>query len=559
MNISAIQHSNSTTMQCVLHNRDITLKIHTGKDIQSVQCVFGDPHAWVKTEDDYRWDYTSLPMTKVAETLTHFIFQVTITPRNYRLKYHFILCDDQSCIQYGEDGFTPMNEEVGLWNNFFIPYVHPSMSVSSPSWVKDTIWYQIFPDRFNNGDSTNDPDMVVEWNSPDVNNRVSFGGDLKGIIDKLPYLNSLGINGIYLTPIFESPTAHKYDTIDYFAIDPWFGTLDDLKTLVYKAHDLGIKIMLDAVFNHTGRHFFAFEDVLKNKEASKYKDWFHITSFEPFEYETFATTKNMPKINMHNKEARDYFVSVATYWVKEADIDGWRFDVANEIDMAFLKEVHTQTRLIKPDLYLLGEIWHDATPWLNNEVFDGVMNYPTGRAILEFAQGSIDALAFTQRYMKTQHMVHPNILENMFTLLDSHDTPRLLHQLNHNVDAVKLALTLLFLSTGSICIYYGTETLLDGAHDPDNRRPMPWNQLNEDYIEFITTLSKIRKEYASLTSSQSFDFVFENDLLKLRFSKEPIECWINIQDRPTFVNVEDLITKTYIVTLPPKGVLITQV
>lgn len=559
MNISAIHHLNSTTMQCVLHNRDIILKIHTGKDIQHAQCVFGDPHAWIKMKEDYRWDYASLPMTKVAETLTHFIFQVTISPKNYRLKYHFILCDEQSCIQYGEDGFTPMNEEVGLWNNFFIPYVHPSMSVNSPAWVKDAIWYQIFPDRFKNGNPINDPDEVVEWDSPDVNNCVSFGGDLKGIIDKLPYLHSIGINGIYLTPIFASPTAHKYDTIDYFTIDPWFGSLNDLKTLVNKAHDLGFKIMLDAVFNHTGRHFFAFEDVLKHKEASAYKDWFHITSFEPFEYETFASSKNMPKINMHNKETRDYFVSVATYWVKEADIDGWRFDVANEIDMTFLKEVHTQTRLIKPDIYLLGEIWHDATPWLNNEVFDGVMNYPTGRAILEFAHGSLDALTFTQRYLKTQHALHPNILENMFTLLDSHDTPRLLNQLNHNINSVKLALTLLFLSTGSICIYYGTETLLDGAHDPDNRRPMPWNQLNEDFMEFVATLSKIRKEYASMTSAHSFVFVFENDCLKLRFLHEPIECWINIQKYPVFVNVDDLITKTYVETLPPQGVLITQV
>lgn len=559
MNKSAIHHSNSTAMQCVLHNRDIILKIYTGKDIQRAQCVFGDPHAWIKKEEEYRWDYTVLPMTKVAETLTHFIFQVIITPKNYRLKYHFILCDEQSCIQYGEDGFTPMNEEVGLWNNFFIPYVHPSMSVHSPQWVKDTIWYQIFPDRFNNGDLTNDPKGVVEWNYSDINNLQSFGGDLKGITDKLPYLHSLGMNGIYLTPIFASPTAHKYDTIDYFAIDSWFGSLDDLKTLVNKAHDLGIKIMLDAVFNHTGIHFFAFDDVLRNKENSPYKDWFHITSFEPFVYETFASSKNMPKVNMQNKDARDYFVSVATYWVSEANIDGWRFDVANEIDMAFLKEVHTQTRLIKPDLYLLGEIWHDATPWLNNEVFDGVMNYPTGRAILEFAKGSLDALTFTQRYLKTQHTLHPNILENMFTLLDSHDTPRLLHQLNHNINSMKLALTLLFLSTGSICVYYGTETLLDGAHDPDNRRPMPWNQLNEDFIEFVTTLSRIRKEYASMTSAQSFEFVFENDCLKLRFLREPIECWINIQKYPIFANVDDLITKSYIVTLPPQGVLITQV
>jgi cyclomaltodextrinase len=559
MNQSAIIHTNSSHMQCVLHNRDVTLRLVTGKDITRAHCIHGDPHMWIKSEEGHRWEHTVVEMEKVAETATHFIFQVTFTPKNYRIKYHFIVCDEHECMQFGEDGFTPMSEEVGLWNNFFIPYVHSSLAVNSPSWVKDTIWYQIFPDRFNNGNPNNDRQETVDWVNGPVNNKVSFGGDLKGITQKLDYLKKLGFNGIYLTPIFASPTAHKYDTIDYFEIDPWFGSKEDLKTLVSEAHARGIKLMLDAVFNHTGRHFFAFEDVLKHKEKSKYKDWFHITSFEPFEYETFASAKNMPKINMLNKEARDYFVSVATYWVKDFNIDGWRFDVANEIDMAFLKEVHIQTRAINPNLYLLGEIWHDSTPWLNNDVFDGVMNYPTGRAILDFSNGDIDALTFTQRFMKTQNSVHPNILENMFTLLDSHDTPRLVHLLGHEEIKVKLALTLLYLSPGSICVYYGSETLLDGAHDPDNRRPMPWHKLNHDFIEFMSSIAAIRKHYPTITHAQAFEFVFENNLLKLRFKHEPIECWINIQSKPTFVSVDDLITHSFVITLPPYGALITQV
>ena len=558
MNKSALFHLNSPHMQCVLSHRHVLLKLFTGKDITQAHCVFGDPHEWIHDGDTHRWQHTILPMEKVGETPTHFVYHVTIKPQNYRIKYHFIVCDEHECLQFGEDGFTPMSEEVGLWNNFFIPYVHESMVVKTPSWVKDTIWYQIFPDRFYNGDTSNDAKDVVDWKDGEVSNRVSFGGDLQGIIQKLDYLHQLGFNGIYLTPIFESPTAHKYDTINYFEIDPWFGTKEDLKTLVNEAHKRGMKIMLDAVFNHTGNHFFAFQDVLKHKEHSKYKDWFHITSFEPFEYETFATAKNMPKINMLNQEAREYFVSVATYWVKEFGIDGWRFDVANEIDMEFLKDVHRQTRAVNPDLYLLGEIWHDSTPWLNNDVFDGVMNYPTGRAILDFAQGSIDALTFTQRYMKTQYSLHPNILESMFTLLDSHDTPRLLHQLNHDVNRVKLAISLLYCSPGSLCVYYGTETLLDGAHDPDNRRPMPWHNLNEDFMELISALADIRKNYPKIVHAHAFDFVIDEELLKLKFKHEPIEAWINISSKPYFVNVDDLITHAYVVFLPPYGIVMTQ-
>lgn len=558
MNTSALLHLNSNHMQCILPNRDVLLKLYTGKDVLKAFCVYGDPHAWIHEGETFRWDHNVIEMEKVGETPTHILFHVKVTPPNFRMKYHFIVCDQLECLQYGEDGITPMNEKVGLWNNFFIPYVHESMVVNSPAWVKETIWYQIFPDRFNNGTTTNDPHDVVSWQSKDCNNHVSFGGDLQGIAQKLDYLHQLGFNGIYLTPIFTSPTAHKYDTINYFEVDPWFGTKEDLTALVTKAHALGIRVMLDAVFNHTGIHFFAFQDVLKHKAQSRYKDWFHITSFEPFIYETFATAKNMPKINMRNMEARDYFVSVATYWVKNFNIDGWRFDVANEIDMEFLKTVHLHTRTINPDLYLLGEIWHDSTPWLNNAIFDGVMNYPTGRAILDFAQGIINVHTFVQRYTKTQHALHPNIAENMFTLLDSHDTPRLYHQCHHTIAQVKLALVLLYCTAGSICLYYGTETLLDGGHDPDNRRPMPWDTLNKDFINFVATLAQIRKAHPNLVKADALRFELCEHVLKLTFKHEPITVWINIASEDYAINTYDMITQTYKSILSPRECAITK-
>ncbi|MCD5489199.1 ATP-binding cassette domain-containing protein [Lactobacillus delbrueckii subsp. lactis] len=209
----------------------------------------------------------------------------------------------------------------------------------SPDWVKETVWYQIFPERFANGDKSNDPEGVKDWNPSNHPGREDYyGGDLQGVLDHLDYLQDLGINGLYFCPIFKASSNHKYDTIDYLEIDPDFGDKQLFARLVNEAHARGMKVMLDAVFNHMGDSSMQWQDVVKNGPNSRFANWFHINCFpvEPYDpadpsYETFAFEKHMPKLNTANLEVVDYLLTIATYWVKEFDIDAWRLDVADEV------------------------------------------------------------------------------------------------------------------------------------------------------------------------------------------------------------------------------------
>ncbi|MBV1709913.1 MAG: alpha amylase N-terminal ig-like domain-containing protein, partial [Erysipelothrix sp.] len=301
MNKSAIFHQSHDQWQAIISESEVEIRLSSGKDVFNVNIVYGDPHLGELTSSGWRWKSTIKPLELAYETEHSYIWKTILIPENKRLKYHFILQSEDEVLQFGEDGFTPINEEVGLWNNFFLPYLHQSQQFHAPSWVKDTIWYQIFPERYYNGDKSNDPKGTLAWHRGPVTNKETYGGDIAGIIEKLPYLADLGISGIYLTPVFESITTHKYDTRNYFAIDPSFGTEQDLIELVKKAHQLSIKVMLDAVFNHSGADFLQWEDVKARKESSQFKDWFHIKSFDPLSYETFSFAKNMPKLNLSNE------------------------------------------------------------------------------------------------------------------------------------------------------------------------------------------------------------------------------------------------------------------
>ena len=251
-------------------------------------------------------------------------------------------------------------------------------------------------------------------------------------------------------------------------IDPQFGDKATFKRLVDVCHQHGIKVMLDAVFNHSGYYFPPFQDVLKNQEHSKYKDWFHIRDFPIItkprpNYDTFAFTEQMPKLNTENAEVKEYLLNVARYWIEEFDIDGWRLDVANEVDHSFWREFRKTVKSVKPDAYILGEIWHDSMPWLQGDQFDAVMNYPFTQSALDFfAKGTINADVFAQRISHVLHSYPNNVNEVSFNLLGSHDTPRILTIANENKDRLKLLFLFQLTFIGSPCIYYGDEIGMTG-------------------------------------------------------------------------------------------------
>jgi len=376
-----------------------------------------------------------------------------------------------------------------------------------PDWVADVIFYQIFPDRFANGDPSNDPPNVRPWGSPPDLYHFQ-GGDLKGILQHLDYLLDLGINAIYLNPIFQSPSTHRYNTTDYYRIDERLGTMEDFRALLHHAHQNGVRIILDGVFNHCGRGFFAFVDVLENQQHSAYRDWFHIWRFPVNAYSRGPATryaawwgiKSLPKFNTDNPRVRAYLLDVVRFWTSQG-IDGWRLDVPNEIDDdSFWAAFRDTVKSINPEAYLVGEIWDVNPRWVSEGHFDGLMNYPLREAILRYLNREMTAGQFLGAVEQILHAYPPENRLAMYVPLGSHDTERVITVLGNHQPAVKMAFALQFALPGAPAIYYGDEIGLAGGKDPDCRRAFPWDETfwDKDLRTWVKSLIHLRKTWAAL-------------------------------------------------------------
>lgn len=379
--------------------------------------------------------------------------------------------------------------------------------MSVPYWVQDAIFYQIFPDRFANGDPNNDPPNVRPWDAPPTV-RGFQGGDLRGIIDHLDYLLDLGVNALYLNPIFQASSTHRYNTTDYYRIDPRLGSLADFHSLLDAAHRNGMHVILDGVFNHCGRGFFAFNDLLENGEDSPYRDWYHVKHFpidaysenEAEDYIGWWNHKSLPKFNTGNPEVRSYLLGVARYWIEQG-ADGWRLDVPNEIDDdSFWAEFRQTVRSVNPDAYLMGEIWDVNPRWVGEGHFDGLMNYPLREALLAYLSGKMNALQFGERVDKLYKAYPRSNFYAMYVLLGSHDTERLATLLGGDVRKVMLAFLFQLAFPGAPAIYYGDEIGLEGGKDPENRHTFPWDESswNTDLRASIQRLIGLRKRLTCL-------------------------------------------------------------
>ena len=509
--LTAIYHRPESEYAYLYKDKQMHIRIRTKKDdIESINLHYGDPFIFI--EDRYE---AIKEMRKLTSDALFDYWQVEVTVGYARLQYLFELKDKQGRrILYGDQGCVPNTLENLHYegNGFKIPYIHEIDACHVPDWVAETVWYQIFPERFANGNPKISPEGALTWDSS-IKPKTSdfFGGDLQGIIDHLDYLQDLGITGLYLCPIFESPSNHKYNTTDYFEIDRHFGDKETFRQLVDQAHQRGMKIMLDAVFNHIGDQSPQWQDVLKHGEDSIYKDWFHIQDFpvvkenlvnkRELSYHTFAFESYMPKLNTANPQVRDYLLSVATYWIEEFDIDAWRLDVANEVDHQFWRDFRKAVLAKKPDLYILGEVWHTSQPWLNGDEFHAVMNYPLSDSIKDyFLRGVKKSHQFIDEINSQSMYYRQQISEVMFNLLDSHDTERILATAKGDVQLVKSALACLFLQRGTPCFYYGTELELDGGPDPDCRRVMPWERVSDsnDMLNFMKKLIQLRKDTSGI-------------------------------------------------------------
>lgn len=550
MNLEAIFHRAKSNYAYNYDGNTLHIIIRSKKnDIDKVHLICGDSSEFKNQE----WIHEKVPMSIVGTGSLFDYWKIEYTPKFKRIRYCFEIIKGDNSIFYTEKGFMKnlITNDVNYY--FCFPYIHDCEVFSAPEWVKDTVWYQIFPERFSNGDESLNPINTVPWRSeaPSYNNY--FGGDFVGIIDQLDYLTDLGITGIYLTPIFEANTNHKYDTKNYMEIDPQFGDKKTFKKLINKCHERGIRVVLDAVFNHSGFYFPPFQDLLERGESSSYKDWFFVrenatVKGKSLSYDTFGFEPTMPKINTNNKEASEYLLDVARYWTKEFDIDGWRLDVASEVDPIFWENFRKVVKEINPDAYILGEVWHDAQPWLSGDKFDAVMNYPYTYAVIDyFAKEKISLMEFKETILDTLLLYSDNVNEAQFNLLDSHDTARTLQLVNQDKTQLKMMYFFHFTFVGTPCIYYGTEIGMTGEHDPYNRECMIWEKAEQDLelLEYFKKLIYLRKEKKALKSKGSFRFLdkycTQNILVYERIlNSEKIICIMNTKDIDTKLQIEEL-------------------
>lgn len=394
--------------------------------------------------------------------------------------------------------------------------------MTTPYWVQDSIFYHIFPDRFANGDTANDPPNVQKWGSPPTIWGFQ-GGDLRGIIQNLDYILELGVNALYLNPIFLATSNHRYNTSDYFQIDPRVGTLADFHALVDSVHKNNMRIILDGVFNHCGRGFFAFLDVLENGDKSAYKDWFYIKQYPLDAYDGGGDAQNyigwwnhksLPKLNTGNPKVRNYIFSVARYWIEQGS-DGWRLDVPNEIDDdGFWEEFRHVVKSANRDAYLTGEIWDVNPRWANNTHFDGLLNYPVKDALAAFLQGRENAVQFSQRIDALVKAYPRENLFAMFVPLDSHDTERFKTLVGRDNSKLKLAFLFQMAFPGAPAIYYGDEIGMDGGKDPDSRRAFPWRESTWDLelLQWVRLLVSVRKRTPTLRRGEFVPIQAEDGL-----------------------------------------------
>ncbi len=393
-----------------------------------------------------------------------------------------------------------------------------------PSWVRDAVFYQIFPDRFAQSSRVPKPAGLEPWDAQPTFHGFK-GGDLLGVLEHLGHLQDLGVNAIYFNPIFESAANHRYHTVDYYAVDPLLGGNAAFFELLAEAHRCGIRVVLDGVFNHTGRGFLQFNHILENGPQSLYLDWFHVKGFPLRAYET-DTNPNyaawwglsaLPKLNTTTPAVREFLWSVGQHWIEQG-IDGWRLDVPMEIDDdAFWLEFRRRVKGANPQAYIVGEIWGDARRWIGGGQFDAVMNYLFARACMAFFLADtldeelteglsyapvprFDAGAFAREIDRILALYPEENNQAQLNLFDSHDTARFLSLACGDQRALCLAILFQMTYVGAPCVYYGTEIGMTGARDPDCRRGMIWDRerWNTDIFECYRRLIRIRHERISL-------------------------------------------------------------
>lgn len=515
MEYSAIFHDMDKRF-CYAIDKDLfVIRVQVKKDdMKEVILHYEDKYIPMERKDTRM----TLPMKKVATSQFHDYYEAQLQMHLICLRYFFEFTDMQGeKVYYGNYEFD--KECITNRDRMFdCPQnLREEEMFEVPQWAANKVVYQIFPSRF----AATQPVDKKLWYKAPITPMDDLHGNLRGIIEHLDYIKDLGIDVVYLTPIFKSNSCHKYDTIDYYQVDPSFGTTEDLKELVQKSHERGMKVVLDAVYNHTGREFFAFQDILEKGEKSKYLDWYFIDELPPRgewgeipNFKCFGYYGGMPKLNLKNPEVEKYITDVACYWVKECDIDGWRLDVGDEISHFFWKNFRKAIKAVKKDMLIIGEIWHYAGDFLEGDEWDTVMNYPFYLNLIDLlADEKINVSQFVQNLGYLKGRLNKKCYPLMWNLIDSHDTARFLHLCHDNKKKQHLAAAFQLLLPGMPMVYYGDEYAMPGANDPDCRRGMYWDEEYQDkeMYNWYKKLMQIRKAHACIVEGEMIETITNDD------------------------------------------------
>lgn len=508
VNQEAVFHINTENYVYPVSRNQLVIKLRAAKrDIKKCEIVY-----WNRTDEDKK-KTEQLHVVHRDKLFDYYQIKLVFPKVTRYQKYYFCLEDYQERKWfYSTTGISMVTPEKHFFEYL---YTNNNDVIQTPNWMKGIIYYQVFPERFCNGDRSNDPENCSSWG--ELPTRENYmGGDLEGIIQKIPYLKKLGIECIYLNPIFQGDFNHKYATTDYYEIDPIFGTKEKFKALVLECHKHEIKVILDGVFNHTGIHFAPFRDVVEKGNMSEYKDWFFINHYPititHHDYECVGAYKYMPKLNTANQAVQKFVIEIMDYWIKEYKIDGWRLDVADEVDSSLWQEARNYLKDRYPNIALIGETWGYGGKLLLGNQMDSVMNYMFRDAVLDYyASEQIDVREFDSRINRMLGLYKEETNQVMYNLLDSHDTERFLFSCHEDDRKLKIAVAFQILFEGSPAIYYGDECGITGDNDPGCRRCMLWDDtVKQDIFEWYQKIIAIRKKYKSIRRG-SFQSIVADD------------------------------------------------
>lgn len=500
MNHEAILHIPLSNYAYGVDETHIVFRLRTARgDIKSCILHYGDRSCRMTPVV-----FSAAPMRIMASDDLFDYYGIKLDSPYTRICYYFEISDGKkTCLYYSDTFHSELTDERSEYYQF--PFNRKEDIANVPAWVNDAIVYNIFPDSFATGHrfiSHKGTQCIFDGKLTAGKN----GGTIHGIIENLDYIINLGANCIYLNPVFVAGEYHKYDLLDYFHIDPCFGTDEDFRELVAKCHEQHIKVIIDGVFNHCGWNFFAFEDVVKNGKNSKYKDWFYGLSFPVIcpdnmedypNYSCFGYERKMPKLNTSNSEVIDYFRKVCCHWLEKFDIDGWRLDAANEINFDFWRIFRKTAKSVKPDCLLIGEVWESAYPWLRGDQFDSSMNYDMRKNCRDFfATERIDASGFEDRVTKMIIRYPEQMLYAQLNVLDTHDVPRFLTLCRGDLRRFRLAVVFQMTFIGIPSVFYGDEQGIQGMMEDEYRQVMLWE--NKSIFDFYKNLIALRRSKLAL-------------------------------------------------------------